>query len=122
MHPPMQKMVVWRSGNTPPPPDSINVTLYRFVCDQRCFHLSDWLCCCFFFIHHSLVNAFIGKCLERERNREFNPRLIVIQAYMYVRITGVCSYFNIYTPSVFCYDKHKKKIDIHFSMKRHEPV
>ena len=29
---------------------------------------------------------------------------------------------NIYTPSVFCYDKHKKKIDIQFSMKRHETV
>ena len=29
---------------------------------------------------------------------------------------------NIYTSSVFCYDKHKKNFDIHFSMKRHEPV
>ena len=29
---------------------------------------------------------------------------------------------NIYTPSVFCYDKHKKKFDIQFSMKRHETV
>ena len=28
----------------------------------------------------------------------------------------------IYTSSVFCYDKHKKNFDIHFSMKRHEPV
>ena len=29
---------------------------------------------------------------------------------------------NIYTPSVFCYDKHKKKFDIQFSLKRHETV
>ena len=29
---------------------------------------------------------------------------------------------NIYTPSVFCYDKHKKNFDIQFSMKRHETV
>ena len=29
---------------------------------------------------------------------------------------------NIYTPSVFCYDKHKKDFDIQFSMKRHETV
>ena len=28
----------------------------------------------------------------------------------------------IYTPSVFCYDKHKKNFDIQFSMKRHETV
>ena len=28
----------------------------------------------------------------------------------------------IYTSSVFSYDKHKKNFDIHFSMKRHEPV
>ena len=26
---------------------------------------------------------------------------------------------NIYTPSVFCYDEHKKNFDIHFSMKKH---
>ena len=44
-----------------------------------------------FFIYLLLVNAFIGK-----RNREFNPRLgIVIQAYIYVRITGVCTCCNI---------------------------
>ena len=30
--------------------------------------------------------------------------------------------FNIYTPSVFCYDKHKKNFDIQFSMKRHDTV
>ena len=30
--------------------------------------------------------------------------------------------WNIYTPSVFCYDKHKKNFDIQFSMKRHETV
>ena len=29
---------------------------------------------------------------------------------------------NIYTPSVFCYDKHKKNFDIQFSLKRHETV
>ena len=28
----------------------------------------------------------------------------------------------IYTSSVFCYDKHKKNLDIQFSMKRHETV
>ena len=28
----------------------------------------------------------------------------------------------IYTSSVFCYNKHKKNFDIHFSMKRHETV
>ena len=28
----------------------------------------------------------------------------------------------IYTPSVFCYDKHKKNFDIQFSLKRHEAV
>ena len=27
---------------------------------------------------------------------------------------------NIYTPSVFCYDEHKKNFDIHFSMKKHK--
>ena len=32
------------------------------------------------------------------------------------------SYIDIYTSSVFCYDKHKKNFDIHFSMKRHETV
>ena len=32
------------------------------------------------------------------------------------------SYINIYTPSVFCYDKHKKNFDIQFPMKRHETV
>ena len=32
------------------------------------------------------------------------------------------SSFNIYTPSVFCYDKHKKNFDIQFSLKRHETV
>ena len=31
-------------------------------------------------------------------------------------------YDNIYTPSVFCYDKNKKNFDIQFSMKRHETV
>ena len=29
---------------------------------------------------------------------------------------------NIYTPSVFCYDKHKENFDIQFSLKRHETV
>ena len=29
------------------------------------------------------------------------------------------AYVYIYTPSVFCYDKHKKNFDIQFSMKRH---
>ena len=29
---------------------------------------------------------------------------------------------NIYTPSVFCYDKHQKNFDIQFSLKRHETV
>ena len=29
---------------------------------------------------------------------------------------------NIYTTSVFCYDKHKKNFDIQFSLKRHETV
>ena len=29
---------------------------------------------------------------------------------------------NIYTPSVFCYDKHKKNFDIQFSLKRHKTV
>ena len=29
---------------------------------------------------------------------------------------------NIYTPSVYCYDKHKKNFDIQFSLKRHETV
>ena len=29
---------------------------------------------------------------------------------------------NIYTPSFFCYDKHKKNFDIQISMKRHETV
>ena len=29
---------------------------------------------------------------------------------------------NIYTPSVFCYDKQMKNFDIQFSMKRHETV
>ena len=28
-------------------------------------------------------------------------------------------FFNIYTPSVFCYDEHKNNFDIHFSMKKH---
>ena len=32
------------------------------------------------------------------------------------------SFINIYTSSVFCYDKHKKNFDIQFSMKRHETV
>ena len=32
------------------------------------------------------------------------------------------SFIHIYTPSVFCYDKHKKNFDIQFSMKRHETV
>ena len=32
------------------------------------------------------------------------------------------SFPYIYTPSVFCYDKHKKNFDIQFSMKRHETV
>ena len=32
------------------------------------------------------------------------------------------SYHYIYTPSVFCYDKHKKNFDIQFSLKRHETV
>ena len=32
------------------------------------------------------------------------------------------TYVNIYTPSVFCYDKHRKNFDIQFSMKRHETV
>ena len=31
-------------------------------------------------------------------------------------------YGYIYTPSVFCYDKHNKNFDIQFSMKRHETV
>ena len=31
----------------------------------------------------------------------------------------MCSDMNIYTPSVFCYDEHKKNFDIHFSMKKH---
>ena len=31
-------------------------------------------------------------------------------------------YKNIYTHSVFCYDKHKKNFDIQFSLKRHETV
>ena len=38
---------------------------------------------------------------------------------------ATCLYDNIeyiYTPSVFCYDKHKKHFDIQFSMKRHETV
>ena len=30
--------------------------------------------------------------------------------------------YDIYTPSVFCYDKHKKNFDIQFSLKRHETV
>ena len=32
------------------------------------------------------------------------------------------AFVNIYTPSVFCYDKHKKNFDIQFSLKRHETV
>ena len=32
------------------------------------------------------------------------------------------SFRYIYTPSVFCYDKHKKNFDIQFSLKRHETV
>ena len=31
-------------------------------------------------------------------------------------------WINIYTSSVFCYDKYKKNFDIQFSMKRHESV
>ena len=41
--------------------------------------------------------------------------------YYYVTSVKVGMYY-IYTPGVFCYDKHKKNFDIQFSMKRHEPV
>ena len=37
-------------------------------------------------------------------------------------ITDRICLINIYTPSVFCYDKHKKNFDIQFSLKRHETV
>ena len=37
-------------------------------------------------------------------------------------IANLFLYCYIYTPSVFCYDKHKKNFDIQFSMKRHEAV
>ena len=36
------------------------------------------------------------------------------------KLINLCD--NIYTPSVFCYDKHKKNFDIQFSLKRHETV
>ena len=32
------------------------------------------------------------------------------------------SFINIYTSSVFCYDRYKTNFDIQFSMKRHETV
>ena len=44
--------------------------------------------------------------------------------YTFIQIAGKHNnmYLNIYTPSVVCYDKHKKNFDIQFSMKRHETV
>ena len=36
--------------------------------------------------------------------------------------SGDLLFNNIYTSSVFCYDKHKKNFDIQFSMKRHDGV
>ena len=42
--------------------------------------------------------------------------------FLNIKSISVHLLLYIYTPSVFCYDKHKKNFDIQFSMKRHETV
>ena len=90
-------------------------TLSTFLCGQRCSYQMDLL----FFIHHSIVNVFIGK-----RCRGFKSRLllIVIQAYMYISKTGVCTCRIIYhihfhsqimQKSLYLYLRHTKYYIIH---------
>ena len=65
----------------------------------------------------SVMKVQYLECMYGSHCLKFNPIWNSISAELF-------SY--IYTPSVFCYDKHtciyKKNFDIQFSMKRHETV
>ena len=81
-----------------------------------------------------LMQNRIPEGFETDDKLDVSLRPAEVSIYMYIDVQdtlGVChslnlehqtSNSNIYTSSVFCYDKHKKNFDIQFSMKRHETV
>ena len=72
-----------------------------------------WICGFVFFYNLTFSN------FNKKRSTDLTECMfivVILLLYVSTLYLWFC-YFNIYTSSVFCYDEHKKKIDIHFSMK-----
>ena len=95
--------------------------------------MQNWICCYeyqdkdndYFDVHHDsnlIFLIYIYLRLGRFIYFSFKARRIYIKIRVFRDKLFRLVIGNIYTPSVFCYDKHKKNFDIQFSMKRHETV
>ena len=69
----------------------------------------------------SYANDLLGLIKSSGKQDQYNP-FDLIEKISYANYLLGLIKSNIYTSSVFCYDKHKKNFDIQFSMKRHETV
>ena len=84
---------------------------------QRYSHLITAILC-----SNAIKSLKVGaKTKTKQKNRvgrvNGNTHIFFPCGHLYIN-----SNVNIYTSSVFCCHKHKKKFDIRFSMKRHETV